>query len=64
MGCGRSNLLGDALGRSLAGIFALDGEPGWNRTSDRQIRNLMLYPTELRVHGGKFVRWQGAPQAP
>ena len=26
------------------------GDPDWIRTSDPQIRNLMLYPTELRDH--------------
>ena len=26
------------------------GAPGWNRTSDPQLRRLMLYPTELRAH--------------
>ena len=26
-----------------------DGAPGWNRTSDPQLRRLMLYPTELRA---------------
>jgi hypothetical protein len=25
------------------------GAPGWNRTSDPQLRRLMLYPTELRA---------------
>ena len=28
---------------------ALYGAPGWNRTSDPQLRRLMLYPTELRA---------------
>ncbi len=27
------------------------GDPGAIRTRDPQIRNLMLYPTELRDHG-------------
>ncbi len=26
------------------------GDPGWIRTTDPQIRNLVLYPTELRDH--------------
>lgn len=26
------------------------GDPGWIRTTDPQIRNLMLYPAELRDH--------------
>ena len=25
------------------------GAPGWTRTTDRQIRNLLLYPPELRA---------------
>jgi hypothetical protein len=29
------------------------GAPGWNRTSDPQLRRLMLYPTELRAHSEK-----------
>lgn len=27
-----------------------DGDPGWIRTTGPQIRNLVLYPTELRDH--------------
>ena len=27
----------------------ISGAPGWNRTSDPQLRRLMLYPTELRA---------------
>src|SRR5664280_2502659 len=27
-----------------------DGRPGWNRTSNPQLRRLMLYPIELRAH--------------
>ena len=26
------------------------GRPGWTRTSDPQLRRLMLYPPELRAH--------------
>src|SRR5271157_3322313 len=26
------------------------GRPGWNRTSNPQLRRLMLYPIELRAH--------------
>lgn len=26
------------------------GEPEWIRTTDPEIRNFVLYPTELRVH--------------
>jgi hypothetical protein len=26
------------------------GGPGWNRTSNPQLRRLMLYPIELRAH--------------
>src|ERR1039458_7707492 len=27
-----------------------NGRPGWNRTSNPQLRRLMLYPIELRAH--------------
>ena len=27
-----------------------NGAPGWNRTSDPELRRLVLYPTELRAH--------------
>ena len=30
--------------------YLKDGDPGWIRTSGPQIRNLMLYPAELRGH--------------
>ena len=30
----------------------MNGEPGAIRTPDPQIRSLMLYPAELRVHHG------------
>lgn len=39
------------------------GAPGWNRTSDPQLRRLMLYPTELRAHafwGHHDIRDRGA----
>ena len=32
-----------------APALVLNGAPGWNRTSDPQLRRLMLYPTELRA---------------
>jgi hypothetical protein len=35
--------------RSWAGRGRFHGAPGWNRTSDPQLRRLMLYPTELRA---------------
>lgn len=28
------------------------GDPGWDRTSDLELRRLSLYPTELRGQGG------------
>jgi hypothetical protein len=31
------------------------GAPGWNRTSDPQLRRLMLYPTELRAPPYEFI---------
>ncbi len=37
----------------MAGKVALrqkNGDPEWIRTTDPQIRNLVLYPTELRDH--------------
>ncbi len=33
-------------------ILAANGDPDRIRTCDPQIRNLMLYPTELRDHLG------------
>jgi hypothetical protein len=36
-----------------------NGAPDWIRTSGPQIRNLMLYPAELRVHNALL----GAPGA-
>src|SRR4051812_25369569 len=30
------------------------GDPGWIRTSDHRLRRQVLYPTELRSHGGQF----------
>ena len=32
------------------------GDPGGNRTPNPQFRRLMLYPVELRGHGGRMVR--------
>src|SRR6516165_11805088 len=44
----------DDCGRRSAGTsFQLtekNGRPGWNRTSNPQLRRLMLYPIELRAH--------------
>ena len=31
-------------------IGPINGRPGWNRTSNPQLRRLMLYPIELRAH--------------
>src|SRR5215208_5907732 len=36
------------------------GDPGWIRTSDPQLRRLMLYPAELR---GRIAGLPAAPQA-
>ena len=42
-----------ALSRLSYGVkIMVDGEPGAIRTPDPQIRSLMLYPAELRVHRG------------
>ena len=35
------------------------GDPGVIRTRDPQIRNLVLYPTELRDRFFGFARWSG-----
>ena len=35
-----------------AELLTMDGDPDRIRTCDPQIRNLMLYPTELRDHAG------------
>jgi hypothetical protein len=32
-----------------------DGAPEWTRTTDRRIRNPMLYPAELRARAGGSV---------
>ena len=34
----------------------LSGDPGWIRTSDPQLRRLMLYPAELRGRRTWFSR--------
>ena len=39
------------------------GAPGWNRTSDPQLRRLMLYPTELRARARNSITWKLATQA-
>src|SRR5215213_3703448 len=31
--------------------------PGWIRTTDPQLRRLLLYPTELRARDGRFLAW-------
>ena len=41
--------LGDRYGR-LARYLAAPGDPGGTRTPYLQIRNLVLYPDELRVN--------------
>jgi hypothetical protein len=37
----------------------MSGAPYWIRTSDRQLRRLLLYPTELRARGGILARMWG-----
>src|SRR5688572_1035371 len=44
-------------GRAESGVE--DGDPGWIRTSDPQLRRLMLYPAELR---GRVAGLPAAPQ--
>ena len=39
-------------------LLIRDGRPGWNRTSNPQLRRLMLYPIELRAHKRPH-RWHG-----
>ncbi len=42
------------LSADVSFFYLIDaGAPGWNRTSDPQLRRLMLYPTELRARIGK-----------
>lgn len=41
-------LAGGFLVHNKAQKINLLGDPVWTRTKDRQIRNLLLYPTELR----------------
>jgi hypothetical protein len=36
-------------------IFKEIGDPGWIRTSDPQLRRLMLYPAELRGLRARFT---------
>jgi hypothetical protein len=49
-----------ALGGKLAGSQGSNennviGRPGWTRTSDPQLRRLMLYPPELRARVFEFT---------
>ncbi|MCU1245665.1 MAG: hypothetical protein JWN02_1575 [Acidobacteria bacterium] len=37
------------------------GVPGWNRTSDPQLRRLLLYPTELRGHAWEATGVESEP---
>jgi hypothetical protein len=39
-------------------LWLNDGAPGMIRTCDPLIRSQVLYPTELRVRGGKY-KWLG-----
>ena len=48
--------MGTSKGRNkkaaeISGLVAKDGAPGRIRTSDPQVRSLVLYPTELRARG-------------
>src|SRR5260370_36686796 len=41
------------------------GRRGWTRTSDPQLRRLMLYPPELRAHVSTILPWRRAnPKRP
>ena len=46
---GRTNKQAASNGRPIDS----DGAPGMIRTCDPLIRSQVLYPTELRVHGGR-----------
>ena len=48
----------DYSGRSCGSCRGVEliGDPGRIRTCDPQIRNLMLYPAELRGHSSKQPR--------
>ena len=49
-------------GRSFLALG--ENAAGWTRTSDRRIRNPMLYPTELRLHGGDDTTpWRGGKRS-
>jgi hypothetical protein len=37
-------------GSTIRALGDVSGGPGWNRTSNPQLRRLMLYPIELRAH--------------
>jgi hypothetical protein len=40
-------------------LLNLNGAPGMIRTCDPLIRSQVLYPTELRVRGGKYKWLEG-----
>jgi hypothetical protein len=40
-------------------LFCILGDPGAIRTRDLQIRNLLLYPAELRDHWGRLYGMTG-----
>ena|ERR1039458_5395845 len=46
--CTLSPKTAPALFRHGALVLVFIGDPGWIRTSDPQLRRLVLYPTELR----------------
>jgi hypothetical protein len=45
-------------------VSTVNGAPGTIRTSDPQIRSLMLYPAELRVLGGVLISGGAQPRNP
>src|SRR5690606_37215509 len=58
--------------RSLAGLLVssagwtppVGGAPGRIRTSDRQVRSLVLYPTELRARRRRIMKSARGPVKP
>ena len=46
-------------GKSLLVVWYVNGAPGAIRTPGPQIRSLMLYPAELRVHWSAAIRHGG-----
>jgi hypothetical protein len=50
------HLSAQTVGKSIACGWFGNGAPGTIRTSDPQIRSLMLYPAELRARTGLSAR--------